>query len=352
MISGIRVSASDVVIQKDDLTSKQGLGLKQNHVVSAKVINLLPGGKAVLEVDGQLLTARTGVLLKPGEQLTLKVAQTADEIVLRLMAPGSQKGGGHLSSLVRFLSEKMPIPDIQKNRLPSAGHLLNRLAIKSAKADYHFLPRLLEEGGLMLETKLSGAVQQKGTGQGFNAMVNQLLQHDLKGAFFSDLATAGKDPAVMKMIRTTIDAIENFQQLNHQSSETGRIILPIPVLSESAFRFGQLLMDLGTEQHQQKEDGGRVVHISFLLEMSNLGPLRADFSILKKAITGVFLLSDKDTCDYVRSALPDLKKRLASIDFTVQKIDCKTVAPHFMEQHNFLETLLAEQDSGMLNIVV
>jgi len=86
--------------------------------------------------------------------------------------------------------------------------------------------------------------------------------------------------------------------------------------------------------------------------MTFLGPLRADFSILKKDITGRFLLSDDATCQYVQSMLPELKAGLERIEYKVRQIDCTTVRPEALQDTCFIEELVKARDDQVLNIVI
>lgn len=326
--------------------------LKRNAGITAKVVNLMPDGKAVLDVNGQPVTVKTGIALNPGETIQLKVSQAGEEIVFRLMSSDPETSSRPLSTPVHFISRKAPAPGISKAGLQKLGHMLNELAVKSPKADHEFLPRLIEKSGLFFESKMSDAVQQTLTPKKMKTVLNQLLQQDLKGAVFSDMMAAGKDSDILKTLTAFVDTLENFQQINHQSSEGNRYLLPIPFLNGSAFRFGQLLIDTGQNTHSPEKDRDKVMNISFFLDMSNLGPLRADFSILKKAITGRFLLADHDTCAYVVSAIPQLEKRLETAGFEIQKIDGATAAPEQLEQNRLVESLAKTEENTVLNIVV
>ena len=352
MIHGIRISSAKMAVQKDGTALPAIAALKNNQEVSARVLKFFPGGKALLQVAGQTVTARTGLLLTPGEELQLTVTKKSDEIILKLATPDPKISSRQTPSLRGLFSASksdLTIPQSPNSPLDS---LLHELAVKSEKPDHSFLPRLIEKGGLLFENKMTQLLQQPMAGENIKDVVNQLLHQDLKGAVFSEQMNLNNEPDIVKTIGTFLETLETFQHLNHQSAESGRYLLPIPILSESAFRFGQLLIDTGQAHDLKKEDKDKLYSISFLLDMTNLGPMRADFSILKKAITGKFLLSDADTCDYVRSQVPILKKRLADMDFQVQKIDCMTATPEKIKANALVETLVKAQDQNVLNIVV
>ncbi len=116
--------------------------------------------------------------------------------------------------------------------------------------------------------------------------------------------------------------------------------------------FGQLFIDTGGKNRNEENSADKLLRISFLLDMSLLGPLRADFSILKKGIFGRFLLNDEETCQYIRSMIPELKERLNKIDYKVYEIDCCTGDKAGIQPDDFIETLLKSESDRVLNIVI
>ena len=86
--------------------------------------------------------------------------------------------------------------------------------------------------------------------------------------------------------------------------------------------------------------------------MSLLGPLRADFSVFKKEISGRFLLNDEDTCQYVRSMIPELRERLNAMDYKVHEIDCVPGDKIRLQPVDFIEALLESGSDRVLNIVI
>lgn len=127
--------------------------------------------------------------------------------------------------------------------------------------------------------------------------------------------------------------------------------MPVPVMWPSALKFGQLLLDLG-----KKKTGGdrenQVVTVSFLLSLSRIGELRADFSILKKGITGAFGVVDEETRALISSHLPALRGRLQAHGFTVYDISCQLLAPERLSDMSLVDQAVAPPSDGFLNLVV
>jgi len=155
MISGVHISSSEMVINKDSSKKDSLPKFKKNQIINAKVIQLLPQGKALLLVKGQKLVAKTALLLKPGEEVQLKVLEQKTAILLKLIGPVQKMTNSQISSLVRFFSKNEAIPDITRTKMPGVKELFYDMALKSDKPDKTFLPKLLEKSGLVWEKKLA-----------------------------------------------------------------------------------------------------------------------------------------------------------------------------------------------------
>ena len=353
MISGIHVSSSEVVIQRGEGKKNTPPSFVKGQVVHAKVLELLPQGSARLLINNRSVTAKTAMLLKPGEEIQLRVLEEKETILLKLMGPVQKMSTSQISSLVRFFPGNESLADVARIHIPRVKDLLHDLALKSRRADKDFLPRLIEKIGMTLENKTARLLQGQMSLPDLKQSLSVLLNQDVKALIQKEVFMAGTDhPESLSMAASFSEALENFQLLNHHSSESGRFLLPFPVFSEDVFRFGQLFIDTGGKNRNEESFADKLIRISFLLDMSLLGPLRADFSILKKEISGRFLLNDEDTCEYVRSMIPELKERLNAIDYKIRKIDCRTGDKTGIQPADFIETLLKADSDRVLNIVI
>lgn len=353
MITGIHVSSSEMVIHKEDGKPRTLTGFRKNQIIHARVLKLLPRGNAQLLVNGQKVVAKTALLMKPGEQVQLKVLSQKDDIILKLMGPVQKMTTRQISSLVGFFSKNESMPDPTGIKTANVKALLYDMALKSDEPDKTFLPKLIEKSGLVWEKKVARTLLGNTVSPDMKDKLEILLKQDIKGNILKELS--GADPGKFEGLKTAAafsETLENFQVLNHHSSDSGRFLLPFPIFSESAFSFGQLLIDTGDKTKKDTKDADKLIQLSFLLDMSRLGPLRADFSILKKKMTGRFLLKDEDTCQYVKSMIPELKTRLANIDYQVHQIECTIAKKEDIQQNRFIETLVKARDNQVLNIVI
>ncbi len=178
-----------------------------------------------------------------------------------------------------------------------------------------------------------------------------MVAEDFKGAVSKQALSPGTGTdAKSSGAAALVQTLENLQLLNNQSAESGRYLLPFPVLADAGFTLGQLLVDVGEDKDTAPEK--KMIRVSLLLDMTRLGPVRADVSILDKAVTGRFLLENEDTRAFVASMIPDLKKQMADNDFQLLKMDCQVAAPADITPDCLAKNLFNSRDDQVLNIVI
>ncbi|WP_300456323.1 hypothetical protein [Desulfobacula sp.] len=353
MITGIHLSSSEMILTRDE-GKKPPLPLfVKNQKVRATVLKMMPPGNAQLLINGQKVVAKTSMLLKPGEEVQLKVLAQKDAVVLKLIAPVQKMTRQQISSLVRFISKNDPLSDVTGIKQSVVKDLLYDMALKSGEPEERFLPKLMDKSGLLWEKKVAQTLLGKTSASDINVQLDRMFKQDMKGHILKELlmADAGKFETMKSAVGFS-ETLENFQLLNHHSSDTGRWLLPFPIFNESVFRFGQLFIDTGRKRKKQNKTVDTLIRISFLLDMTRLGPLRGDFSILKNEITGRFLFKDEVSCAYVRSMIPDLETRLATVDYQVRKIECVMAKAEDIQQTCFIEALVNDHDDSIFNIVI
>ncbi|MBW2368706.1 MAG: hypothetical protein JRH15_12560 [Deltaproteobacteria bacterium] len=155
---------------------------------------------------------------------------------------------------------------------------------------------------------------------------------------------------MIKQVETFLERHETHQLLNqHAFERAGRFLLPLPMLWLSDLKFGQLLLDLGKSGDRDGNSGKRTVRVSFILNLSTVGDLRADFTILDKAVSGMFGLASEAACATVRNQLPELVKRLQMHGYTVYDITCQVLAPETLNTMTLVDQVARD---GVLNVVI
>jgi len=357
------------------------MNLKPGRIVNAKVLDVTSQNRIQLLIDGQKLTVSTQLSLAPGMDIPMKVVRSQDGIVLKPVptssapvstdtaGPALTAGRPDLNSLSgteksfqtntfqSFSPAKMfqGLNALSQTREPLLNDILMGLSLKSDVRDNQFLPQIIKNMGLSFEKKLAAGLEDAPDKKTVANVIKQLAGQDLKAASLS-LVGMESNPSKATVLKHISDALDNFAQLNVKSGDSGqsqdgaRFLLPFPVWREDGFDFGQLMVDTGKTGTANK--GKKMLSISFLLNMTTLGPLRADFSILDKTIAGRFLLENQATCDYLTPKISDLRQRLSGIGYQAGNIDCRVARPEQIAPTSLMLSMKALDDMQGLNIVV
>ena len=337
-------------------------------------------------MEGQKLTVSTQLSLARGMDIPMKVVRSQDGIVLKPhpntpeTAPGKPTGpAGNIGRPISDVPGSPPLPAHEKPfqgnafqsfspakiflglgalsqfREPLLNDILMTLSLKSDVPDDQFLPKIIENMGLSFEKKLAAGLGNTQDKKKDAHEIKQLAGQDLKAAVLS-LAGMENDPVKGTELKHIADALDNFAQLNVKSGDGGqnqdgaRLLLPFPVWREDGFDFGQIMLDMGETGSANTEK--KIRSISFLLNMTVLGPLRADFSILEKSITGRFLLENQETRDYLAPKVSQLKQRLSEIGYQAGNIECRVARPEQIAPTSLMFSMKTPDDIQGLNIVV
>ncbi len=356
MIHGVSAKSTDLNIVKDH-PDQSGPQLTEKNltddVKAVKTISSSATGKVTAGENADKLSETTGsivdLLLKDGADL------------IKMFPP--------------FFSEPLDIFPIEKSgkTLYSKENILNlrdlifSFSLKSENPDHKFLPRLMEKSGLLFEKKVSDLLRRAIFDAGktdFTKMstlfkkditdteFKKIADHDLKATVIKFMADSKLESDIfLHPVKNLSNIIEKFQILNFHSSESGRYLIPFPVFFNGSLNFGQLFFDLGNTKKQEKQNKQRIIKVSLLLTMSELGPLRVDMALLRKEITGMIQVTNEETLAFVRKMIPEFKASLKKHDFNVLSMKCEIAVPEKTDYTVFLNDILKDEDKG-LNIVI
>ncbi|NDY70937.1 hypothetical protein DO021_05405 [Desulfobacter hydrogenophilus] len=392
MIPSLPITALKIIggnLEKSELSDI--MNLKPGRIVNAKVLDVTAPNRVQLLVGGQKLTVSTQLPLTLGMDIPMKVVRSQDGIVLKpffttppsptstdtarpamntesptasvpTTLPNSNAVNGtekslQTASFQSFSPAKIfqGLDALSQVREPVLNDILMGLSLKSDVRDDQFLPKIIENMGLSFEKKLANGLENALDKKTVAHVIKHLAGQDLKAASLS-LAGMESDPNKATVLKHISDALDNFAQLNVKSGDSGqsqdgiRFLLPFPVWREDGFDFGQLMVDMGKTGTTKTEK--KILSVSFLLNMTALGPLRADFSILDKTITGRFLLENQEICNYLTPKVSELRQRLSGIGYQAGNIDCQVARPEQIAPTSLMLSMKTPDDMQGLNIVV
>jgi hypothetical protein len=308
------------------------LRLFKDEVVEGKVLESYTLDRALLLLKGKKVHARTHVPLREGSVLSFKVQQVSPTPILRLIGARFTHADAVNGSIIlpaikqnlwREVMENMPQYGLPREALSLFRKLMINLSMRLfAGSSPELLKVFIDQSGFRWEAKLKEMLLNRGIGQGD---LNELLARDLKGLSSKFLVNQEQKGGLERLIST----IENVQLLNKFGLEQkGKLFFPIPLqFPDGHFTVGQLLIQLPQSQEDEgkraREDGKRIFRITFLLELSRLGPLRADLALREKDITGKILITRQEAKSRIEKGLPILVDRMRERGFSIHSMECQ-----------------------------
>ena len=332
--------------------------LNKNEIVNGKVIKSISLHKSLLLIHGRKVIARTYVPLREGMILSLKVEEVSPNTVLKLIEKNnSQLNAVKISGILTGIKENLweslfkevthyPIIETEIKKFRQLINDLSQRVFYKSGPD--LLRGIIEKSGLCWEAKLKNMLFQKAMG---NDNVNDLTAQDLKGLGSKILSLMDEKEALLNRFLSTL---ENIQLLNHTGLEQDkRIFIPIPIqFPDGHFTVGQLLIQFNQKKNGDHEEGKKdkgFFKISFLLELTNLGPLRSDLTIKEKEIYGRFLLAKENIKLLIEENLPTFIHTLEKKGFSVLHMECQIKEPEIVTQSLIKEII--KEDGWTISLV-
>ena len=350
-------SASKISLQPG--TSNQSvLALSKHEIVEGRVLKSLCSGKALLAIKGRQALAQSSIPLTEGSVLSLKVEETGPLPILKLVGVRAADTEAVNSALImsavkenlwKSIFEGIQSYGLSRESVSRFQELLDALSSRLfSKSTPELLSLLIDKSGIMWEAKIKKAVTHQRIG---TDAFNEIINGDLKGLTSKMLTAKGKEAGLLQRLVSTL---ENLQILNHLGLEHSRkIFLPVPMqLPGGLFTIGQLLIQLPHRRQDErvsKDVGKDSARITFLLELSNLGPLRADLTIHEHRIEGSFLLTNEEAKSLVEEAIPNLIQRLVESGFSVTFLECRLKEPEIVTE-SLIREIIPDEPSSALNV--
>ena len=180
---------------------------------------------------------------------------------------------------------------------------------------------LIDKSGFGWEAKLRNLIDLKTISKD---NIKKIIEGDLKGLISKMLPVKGEKENFLNRIESTIKSI---QLLNlHGIDEERKIFLPLPLqLSDGFSTVAQLLIHLPPKQsdeHVKKKIDKKTFRVTFLLELTEIGPLRVDLKIQGKEISGSFFLAKNESKLLVEENLPSLIANLKGKGYLIGSVEC------------------------------
>ena len=352
------ISSSKISLQTIDNTSFYPK-LVENEIVKGTVLRSFSLNNVLMIIKGKRIMAKTHMPLREGSIISLKVEEIHPNPILKLL--------GILNESIETINTSMILNGLKKNlwktindsidhsMLPENDKKLFKDLIDDIskkiflKPNPKLLRELVDKSGIGWEAKLREIINSKTYSK---TNINELIAGDLKGLGSKFISlTQGQNDLFERFVST----IKNIQLLNQLGFEQERKIF-IPILfqfPDNLFTIGQLLIQFNQNKNNKDGDGNEkdkdFFRISFLLEMSKLGPLRADLVVKQKQINGRFLIVEEKTKNIIEKQLPSLIKTFENKGFIIPHFECYMKKP--AEIKDTLIKEIIQEENHNINLV-
>jgi len=354
------------ILHKHGQDAEVPFKLRKNQIVEAKVVQSSSSGRAVLLIKGKKVAARASAHLIKGSVVSLKVEKSMPVPTFQLLEMKlpelkpiniSMVLSALKENLWAVIDKNIHSQGISKTEAALFRKLMNDLSIElfaksDSKPNPDMLRMLIDKLGLNWEAKFRKALKNKliTRDKASWSHLNKLLKGDLKGLVSRFLNLKDGQGFVFKRFVSTI---ENIQLINHQGLDRERkIFLPVPMqFSDGLFTIGELLIQLPpkvTDENQQgkQKTGKEPFSITFLLELSNLGPVRVELTSKGDKIEGRFLLATRETKAFIENNLQPFISGLENRGFTILRMDCQVKKPEMIKK-SLVNEIIQGQDSSI-----
>jgi hypothetical protein len=309
-----------------------GPALQLGQEVAARVLQPLPDGHFLLEVQGTQVDATAPTNLGAGTQLTLRVEQLQPQVVLQVVdsTPGVEAAAvqlvrGHLADTttaaqtLNTLQQTLAQAAAGDSRLPpslaSLQALVKGLVPEGSPPTAHEIAGWVRDGGLHYEAKMAQAVAS-----GPEALI-QVAQRDVKGGLLQALHDLGPasapagPPALTGALVNHLGQIETQQALNLLAQLHGSPYqLQIPFFMGR--KLATALLSVEADGPGQQPGGKGPGHnLLFQLELDELGPLRIDAHVSPSTVRAIFYAEQTSALNQLDAELPAFSERLGAMGY-------------------------------------
>lgn len=306
-------------------SSELGALLRDGRVLSAEVL-ARPGDSSVLLAIGRhTIPAESELALDPGARFLVRVEQGPEGVVLRLLGSSAVEEEALLAALRTVVGEERPVGEVlgelaralraslgRGEPMPELRALAQALGALSAPPDGDpgALRTLLASLGLGHEAALAMLLGARSTHAAFAK-----LRGDLKALLLAaHEALAGGEPSELgESVARALTSLEAEQLLNLAREKAGEpLVLSFPFPDGDGWATARLAVPPRRERGESAAGEDEVpFRISLGLELTELGPLRADLTLTPTQLALRLLVTRPEVAERIEGELSELRDRLS-----------------------------------------
>jgi len=339
--------------------------LRDGRVLKAEVLQHSADGTVLLAIGRQTIPAETELSLDPGASFLVRVEEGAQGIVLRWLAPeGSDAAllralravvgqGGRLGETLGELGRALREAAGGAELAPELRSLARGLAELLARppGDASSLRALLPALGLGHEAALAALLEARRA-----SAAPERLRADLKGLLLGAWTEVEDETAehgaLREAVARALTSLEAEQLLNLARARSGEaLLLSFPFPDGERWTTARLSVP-GREERQGggREDESSPFRMTLGLELSNLGPLRADLTLTPSLLSVRVLVTRADVARRLEGELGGLRSRISdgrrALELSVRlgtaaeaELGLEPLDTRYLREHNLMDVV-------------
>lgn len=336
--------------------------LKKGQQFMAHVLQKLPEGKAIINIEGQQIEVKAPPGVLAGEHILLRVSrvQPQTEFVILDTKPDMKMKVVH--QLRNLLVNRTPMGTNMINLQQALNTVVNSgLAAPGSKfgSDLRMLSdwvkpvldgskppdpdqvrKMILDGGQNYESRLAAS-----TGANNPNSMPRLAEHDLKALVLRLLNHIRQvpDKAEIEMLTSTLSrtlsAIESVQAsslLTQLHGDGLRFEVPF-VLGQ---QLATVYLSIKSEQHKPENTNEKQgFGVLFLLDLERTGQIRVDAYVQTKTLQSTIYLEQPAAANFFRTSIVSLQGRLEGLGFDTVSLNVKRLSEITPEKNQNFESL-------------
>ena len=309
--------------------------LSVGEVVEAEIMETTRYGKALILLKNSRVMADSGLPLKKGEKIAVRVTQLHPGVILRIIQNEISQNSRLMDYLRFYRSNPKALFEFFIEAIDRfSPENLRELAAHLGKEDVRNIQSILKS--LMFSRKslknplfFRDYVCKFGYSMENVKNASQNLKELLirMSDRLQPLMKTGNLPAAEKLagfIRSSLQIIDTHQVINYLFQEyDGKYMFQVPLLFPENTGLAKIFVKFGDRDSKGKGRRNEK-NVLFLLNMDVLGDIIVEAKIKTKKISCVLKCKDENICNFIRLFLEELGEKLTALGYDIDYLTCVT----------------------------
>ena len=308
--------------------------LSVGEVVEAEIMETSRYGKALILLKNSRVMADSGLPLKKGEKIAVRVTQLHPGVILRIVRNEISQNSKLMDYLRFYRSNpkalfEFLIEGIDRFSPENLGKLAARLENEDVRNIQNVLKSLIFSRESLKNPlffrdyacKFGYLMEEKNASQNLKELLIKM------SCRLQSLMETRNFPAAEKLagfVRSSLQAIDSHQVINYLFQEyEGKYMFQVPLLFPENMGLAKIFVKFGDRDSKGKGRRNEK-NVLFLLNMDVLGDIIVEAKIKTKKIGCVLKCKDENICNFIRLFLEELGEKLTALGYDIDYLTCVT----------------------------